>query len=208
MVVLGQWPYQHTITLDQLRRQAGAGAYYFVDEDRIVSRGRALELEKLGFIIDDPLLTIMSETMQSYVSAFANQDFPPPVQTSVAPLIRTNTNQQFSNMMDRVKNSAAALIVNDQNGEVMEDIGAAWNSMLGVWIVDSVALRTLREKRRQKTDGRVEIRQDKGGVFVEVYGDVTPHVDILKNVGGKYDEDKDVWYVPMSAAHKIMHIAS
>ena len=208
MVVLGQWPYQHTMTLDQLRRQAGAGAYYFVDEDKIVSRARALELEKTGYILDDIFLTIMSEDMHSYVSAFAKQDFPPSPHTSSVPIIRSNSNTQFNDLMDRVKNSAVALIVNDQNGEVMEDIGALWNNMLGVWIVDGVGLRTLREKRRQKTDGKVQMKQDKGGILVEIFGDVTPHVKLLKDVGGRYDEEKDVWYVPMSVVHKVMHIVS
>jgi len=208
MVVLGQWPYQHTVTLDQLYRQASARAYYFVDEDRIISRGRALELEQGEYIIDEQFYTVMGENMLSYVSAFAKQDFPPSPHTSVAGIMQHNSNVQYNEIIDRVKNSSAVLIVNDQNTGVMEDVGALWNNALGTWIIDSINLRTLREKRRQKTDGKVYMNQDKGGILVEIYGDVTPHVKLLKDVGGKYDEDKDIWYISMSVVHKVMHIVS
>lgn len=208
MVVLGQWPYQHTVTLDQLRRQANAGAYYFVDEDRILSRAKALDLEKSGYILDDIYLTVMSEDMQTYVQAFMNQDFPAPIHTSVISMLKTNANPHFAEVMNKVKNSGAVLLVNDQDGEIMDDIGAQWNDALGIWILDGVALRILREKRRQKTDGKIEIRQDKGGVLAEISGDVTPHISLLREVGGKYDEDKNIWFIPMSSVHKVMHITS
>lgn len=208
MVVLGQWPYQHTITLDQLRHQAGAAAYYFVDEDKIVSRTQALKLESSGYILNDTYLTVMSENMNTYVSAFSNQIFPPSPHSSVIPHLKSNANPEFIDNMNKIQNSAAVLVVNEQSKEVMEDIGGQWNSSLGVWVIDGTALRLLREKRRQKTDGRISIMQNKGGVYVEVWGDVTPHVQLLKDVGGRYDEEKDIWNVPMSSVHKIMHIVS
>lgn len=208
MVVLGQWPYRHTITLDQLRRQAFAGAYYFVDEDKIIPRGKALELEGLGYILDDVYLTVMSEDMQTYVLAFAKQDFPAPPHPSVEELIKNNANPRYEDIMNKTKESGAVLVVNDQDGEVLEDIGAQWNESIGIWIADGIALRLLREKRRQKTTGRIEIRQDKGGVLAEISGDVTPHLQLLKEVGGRYDEDRDIWFIPMSSVHKVMHITS
>lgn len=207
MVVLGQWPYQHTISFNQLREQAGAVAYYFVDEDRCISRARAAELQTDGFIMDDKYLTVMGEDIHTHVSAYSNQDFPPPIHPSVIAFMRNNDNPLFREMIDRVKNSSAVLVVNDQNKDIMEDIGASYNSTIGFWIIDSVALRILREKRKSKTDGKVQMKQEKDGIsFVEVTGDVTPHVKLLKEVGGRYDEDKDVWYVPIGSIHKIMHI--
>ena len=208
MVVLGQWPYQHTITLDQLRRQSNVSIYYLIDEDRTIPHSHAIHYQKQGYILDDEYLTVRSETMNSYLSAFLKQSFPPAIHMSVSDLLSKNENEKYREILDKMSNSGAILLVNDQDRDIMKDLGAEWNSSLSLWILDAITLRTLREKRRQKTNGKVEMRQDKGGVLVEIYGDVTPHTNLLREVGGKYDEDKDIWYIQMSLVHKIMHILS
>lgn len=205
MVVLGQWPYQHTITLDQMRRQASIITYYFVDEDTIVPRPQALELERNGYIIDDRYMTVMSEEKHVYVQAHSVQIFPP---TPTADIIEENMNPIFKDMIDDVSNSGALMVINGQDEALMKDIGAVWNSHIGLWIVDSSVLRMLREKRRNKTDGRIQMRQDKGGILVEIWGDVSEHTNLLLESGGKYDDEKDIWYIPMSSVHKVMHIVS
>lgn len=208
MVVLGQWPYQHTITLDQLRMQAKAAAYYFVDKDMIVPKKDALELQKKGYILDDKYLTIMSEEISNYVLSFEKQDFPPTPTSSITSLIEKNKNPAFEMDINRVKESAAALIVNNRNKEIMVDVGALWNNSLGVWILDAIHLKLLRQKRKEKHAGKVKMIQHGEGLMVEISGDVTPHVKLLKEVGGTYNEEMDVWFVPMSSIHKIYHIIS
>lgn len=208
MVVLGQWPYQHAITLDQLKRQTGAAAYYLVDLDKIVSHARALDMQGKGYILDDTFLTVMSEDLHQYISSFKEQSFSPEPHSSVQEALQNNKNELYTELIDGVKASAASLVINDQSSDIMQDIGAQWNDYLGIWTIDAIALRMLREKRRSKTDGRIQMRQDKGGLLVEIWGDVTPHISLLKDIGGKYDEDKDIWYIPMSAVHKVLHIVS
>lgn len=208
MVVLGQWPYQHSITLDQLRRQAGAIAYYYVDDDTIISRPKALELERNGYIIDDRYMTVMSEDKYAYIQAYSMQIVAPSPPNDVVEMIDRNMNQSYKDGIDMVSDSGAVLIVNGQDGDLMKDVGAVWNAYLGMWILDSNALRMLREKRREKTDGRIQMRQDKGGILVEIWGDVSEHTNLLMDSGGKYDDEKDIWYIPMSSVHKVMHIVS
>lgn len=205
MVVLGQWPYQHTITLDQLRTQAKAAAYYFVDKDAIISKKDAYDLRNKRCIVDDVYLTVMSEELYTYVSSFEKQDFPPTPPAAIAQIIEQNKNPAFAESINSVKDSAAVLLVNGRNKAIMEDVGALWNDAFGMWVMDAIHLKLLREKRREKHSGKVTMVQH-GEELVEISGDVTPHVKLLKEVGGTYKEEMDVWFVPISSIHKIYHI--
>jgi len=206
MGIIGQWPLQHVITLDQMKRQSNIVCYYFVDEDRIISHEREMELEKDGYIPDHDNLTIMSETMKSYISSFEKQSISPIISPALQRIIVSNVNPRILTESVKIQNSSAVLILRDQDKGVMEDIGAIWNSSLSMYTINIECLKTLREKKRQRSNGKIQIVQDRGGIIVEVHGDVSKHVPLLKEIGGKYDENRDIWIVPMSVAHKILHL--
>jgi len=173
---------------------------YFVDDDRIISIDEGKQLINEGYIIDMKYHTIMSDTLNKYVLSYANQDFPPAVPDTVDIL------PVYDVEIDKIKNSSAVLIVNDQESSVMEDIGSVYNESLGIWIVDAIALKTLRERKKQKTNGKIHMKSDRCGTLAEIYGDVTQYVSLIKEIGGTYDEDKDIWYVPIASVNKILHI--
>jgi hypothetical protein len=200
MVVIGSWPYQHSITLDVMHRQNNVCMIYYVDMDRIVSRDECNTLIQDGYILDMKYYTLMSEKLHIYVQSYSKQDFPPEIPDEVQYVC------SYEEEIDRVKNSSPILLVNDQDTNVMEDIGAVYNTSIGVWIVDALALKTLRDKKRQKTSGKIQMRQDRCGSLVEITGDVTQHVSLIREIGGTYDEANDIWYVPISSVNKIMHI--
>lgn len=208
MVVLGSWPYSHTLTLDQMRRQTKVVMYYFVDSDKIISADEASHLRQKGHLVDEELLTVMSEELAASLVPYSEQNFPPPIPSLISSERRKNANPSLTEKIQRVQNSSAVLLVNEQSSELMEDMGAIWNNELSLWIMDGISLRNLREKKRQRTDGKVRMKQDRGGVLVEISGDVTPHVQLLQDAGGKYDDEKDVWFVPIKSIHKIVHIVS
>lgn len=208
MVIIGQWPYQHTLTLLQLRSQAKAGTYYFVDQDRIVSHKEGMSLRDRGYIVSDDTLIITGEEMHQYISLYNEQSFPPPIHPDVIPLIKEHTPEWIMEATSDIRDRAPALLINDQDERVMEDIGALWNDQLGTWIIDILHLKVLRDKRRMKYSGKIEMMQHPDGILVEIRGDVTPHINLLKEVGGSYNEDRDVWFVPMSAIDRISHIHS
>jgi hypothetical protein len=87
----------------------------------------------------------------------------------------------------------------------MEDIGASYNQSLNVWVIDGVALRLLREKRRSATGGKIVCKPYLDSK-IQINGDVSSHVDLLKSVGAKYDEQTDAWYVDIAVIDKIQHI--
>lgn len=207
MVVLGQWPYEHVITLNALHRTTGNIMYYYVDEDRIIDQREADTLVADGFVLDDVLYTIMSSDINSYVGSYRDQVRAPPVHPDLVELYDAGRDPVLTELITKVQISGAVLIVNDQAKDIMLDVGADWNQYIGMWILDANHLKLLRERRREKYKGKVEIVQARDGLFIEVRGDVSLHVNLLQSVGGTYDQQKDVWYVPTNKADRIMHIA-
>lgn len=207
MVVLGQWPYEHTISLAALHRSTGNVMYYFADEDRIIDQNEVDTLVSEGYISDIILYTVMGSEINSYVSTYRNQIRAPPVHPSVIDTYETNKDPMLMDLIRKVQESGSVLIVNDQGGDIMKDVGAEWNPYMNMWILDALHLKLLREKRREKYKGKVEIVKARDGLFIEIRGDVSPHVNLLQSVGGTYDQQKDVWYVPTSKMDRIMHIA-
>lgn len=208
MVVLGQWPYQHTITLSKLRVESKVGTYYFVDEDRIISLKEAKQLLDQGYILDKQYLTIMGEDLDQYLAMYRDQIFPPPIYPDLLSLIENNTPELISTSLSDVKGSAAALIINNGDSSTMEDIGAIWNSSLGVWIVDIIHLKHLRKERRDKYKGKIVMLTHPDGTLVEIRGDVSKYINLLKSIDGIYNEDRDVWHVDIAHIDKIYSIIS
>lgn len=207
MVVLGSWPYHHTLTLDQISRQLGAKCYYFVDDDKIVSGTQADRLEQQGYIVDDTLFTIMSEDMNSYMHNFKGQVFPPIIPDRLQKILAANENKQLTSTMDRVKSSALVLIVNGQDKDVMDDIGATWNTSLSTWVLDITSLKQLRERKKKAHNGKI-MCEPYFDTMVKIWGDVSKHTTVLKEAGGRYDEAEDVWYVHLNNVDKVSHILS
>lgn len=205
MVVLGSWPYAHTSTLDMMKRQMKISSYYFVDEDRIVTSVEATNLASSGYLLDDTYMTIMSEDMYLYLTPYREQIFPPPIPQEVQTRIKENSLPAFTKLNAKVQNSAPVLLVNGQDKEVMEDVGAVWNTHLGVWILDVIALKTLRERKKKLTPGKVYTEPYLDSQ-VKIYGDLTKHVSLLKNAGATYNEADDVWYLALSSLDRISSI--
>lgn len=206
MVVLGQWPYQHTLTLEKFNtEQIGVMLFYFVDEDQIVSKDQCNELEDEGYVVDHEMYTIMSEELNVYVSAYKEQLFPPSVPEHLASLIDENTSKKFKKSIKDLQDSSVVLVVNGQSSEVMKDIGAEWNQYLGTWIVSKEHMQQLRQKRREDTKGKVyyEVYAD---AYLKVWGDLSQHIKLLRDIGATHKEDENVWIVKMSSVDKIAHI--
>lgn len=212
MVVLGSWPYQHTITLDQMKRQMGVCTYYHVDLDTMIPADKVKSLIDRGFVLDEEMMTVMSESMNRYVSFYKAQASPVPIPTprdlgskeDVSKLMEANMNKSFSPFLIKTKNGSL-LYVQGQDRNVMDDIGALYNTHLGVWVIDIVALKMLREKRREATHGKIRCEPYFDTQY-KIMGDVSKHVNLLKEIGGKYDDKSDIWYISIGVLDKIAHI--
>lgn len=208
MVVLGQWPYQHTKTLNLFHVQRGIHEIYFADEDRIISYANALEMVGDDYTIDEELYTLMSTDLAMHMKIYNQQIFPAVMPPHVVPIYRKNINPVYQRHMEKVQGSAAALLVNGQSREIMEDIGAVWNEELDAWIVDMIQLKLLREKKKESMEGKIygtPYLNDR----VKIWGDITKHVQLLKDAGAVPDDkDEGIWYVKMSNYHMISRILS
>ncbi len=216
MVVLGIWPYQHVLTLRLIASQGRAVPIYFVDEDRIIPLTEAQGLANQGFILDETYSTLMSPRMDTLVAPYREQTFPPPMPASIRTLLQSHEasypkdskGQSILKNIEEIAEHAPVAIVGDQTSDLMKDLGAAYAPNLGLWLLDAIHLKELRDKRREKYDGKVHMKQHPGGSLVEIYGDVTPHIQRLKDARGIYDEERDVWLIPMSTINQIYDILS
>lgn len=209
MVILGQWPYQHTETLDKMRSDGLSIFYYNVDKDKIISENEAIKISgttvtstgESSYIRDEIYLTVMSEDMHNHILFYLKQNFPP----SIHPDLRMKPNAEFVKIMNKVKNSSALMVVNNQGKDVMEDIGAMWNSSLGLYIIHEQHLKALRCEKRKAHGGKIQVA-DLFGSSLKIWGDTTPHIDLLMNAGAKFDEKSDSWIISMSSIDKISSI--
>jgi hypothetical protein len=195
MVVIGQYPYQHTVTLELLHSCTGELRYYDVDSDRIRKR------EDIGedMVIDSKYYIAYSKKTECMIDAYRQQIVPPPCPT--------NIKTKYDEEIKKVTDSAICLIVNDQSSELMEGIGASWNHHLGTWIVDSNHIKAIRDRRVKKHDGKVYKSPYVDGCF-KVYGDVGKHIDKLQSIGAVYNEENDIWIVKAKDMYKIAYIWS
>src|SRR3989304_730238 len=83
MVVVGIWPYQHTLTLRLIASQGRTIPIYFVDEDKIMPLADAQRLVDQGYKLDETYLTLMSQEMDTLLIPYREQSFPPPMPNSV-----------------------------------------------------------------------------------------------------------------------------
>lgn len=208
MVVVGIWPYQHTMTLRLIGSQGKAVPIYYVDEDRILTLAEAQRLADQDHILDQTYMTLMSPEIEAYVAPYKEQAFPPPIPSTLKVHIQSHEPKELSKMIDAVAEHAPIAIVGDQSSSLMQDLGARYNPSLGLWFLDATHLKILRDKRRQKYDGKVQMKQHTGGTLVEIYGDVSAHIQRIKDARGIYDEARDVWLVPISTVNQIYDIFS
>lgn len=194
MVVIGQYPYQHTITLENLHRSIGKCYIYYVDDDKIY------EVKDLppNITVDHEHYIAYGEQTGNAIEAYYSQIIPPP-----SPVIRT----KYDKEIEKVQDAALCLVINNQSSSIMENIGATWNNHLGTWIVAAEHLQTLRDRRRRKHDGKVYKVPYVDSTF-KIYGDLTPHIEKLKAINAIYNEENDEWIVKASDLHKIASIWS
>lgn len=197
MVVLGSYPYQHTVTLDSLYKSTGKKFIYYVDNDKIVEPS---EVPSEGVTIDGEYYIAYGEETGRVIEAYKSQIIPPPQPQGVGRLP-----EKFQKDMEAVMDSSLCMIVNDQSGDIMEGIGATWNKDVGVWIVDSEHLKMIRDKRRRKFDGKVHKQAHVDNTF-KVYGDLSAHVEKLKSVKAIYNDEDDSWIVKSSIIHELAYL--
>jgi len=193
MVVIGQYPYQHTVTLELLHRSTGDLRFYDVDNDRICKK------EEIGddMVVDSKYYIAYTKKTECMIDAYRQQIIPPPC----PPTIRSRYDEEIKKVTD----SSICLIVNDQSSELMEGIGASWNHHLGTWIVDANHIKAIRDKRVKKYDGKVHKQPYVDGCF-KVYGDLGKHIEKLQSIGAVYNEENDIWVVKAKDMPKIAHI--
>jgi len=206
MVVLGQWPFAHTITLEQTLRDTGIHMIYFVDQDRIVSYEYAKSMTDdsgiSGYYLDEKYFTLMGAIIDVYIGTYREQIIPPPIHPSIK-----LKKSPFAKEISQVSDSAAILLVNNQSNELMEGIGAHWNHGLGFWIVDHAQLAILKSEKNQ-FEGKI-LTQKYLCNQIKVWGDVSKHIPLFRDIGGKQDEkDPSVWYIAISKFGKIQHLVS
>lgn len=190
MVVLGSWPYKYTISLDKIHSDTKIRYTYLVDKDKIVARDDVPD----EYIVEENLYVAMSQEMETYISKYQEQLFPPDIPEEIQ---ETLGNGRFSDMMDKVVNSGALLVVNNNRSSIMEGIGAKWNEELGLWIVSSDHLDTIKREKKEKFEGRI-LHEPYLDTMVKIWGDTHPHVDLLHEHGAEYRADEDAWYLPIS----------
>lgn len=198
MVVIGSWPYIHTLTLDSLLRSTGEKYIYYVDEDKIV---REKDIPTTGITIDNLYHIAYGEKIGRLIESYKSQLIAPPEPEG------RRLPEYYEKDMEKVKETSICLIVNGQSSSMMEGIGAVWNRSLGTWICDSEHLSLIRDRRKRKYDGKVH-KQPYVDMTYKVWGDLSAHVDKLKNIGAIYNEDEDFWIVKTSAIGRIAHIFS
>lgn len=198
MVVLGSWPYIHTVTLDSLYRNTGERYLYYVDQDKIV---REKDLPSNGITIDGIYHIAYGEEIGRTIDAYKSQIIPPPEPQG------RKLPGHYEEDMDKIRESGLCLIVNGQNSAVMEGIGASWNQSLGTWICDAEHLSLIRDRRKRKFDGKVH-KAAHVDMTYKIWGDLSAHVEKLKAINAIYNEEEDFWVVKTSQLGKIAHIFS
>lgn len=201
MVLLGSWPYNHTVSLRKLHRDTGVTYIYLADEDKIVHR------DDVGadYTIDDDLHVAFKEETRQYMHRYQHQLFPPDIPDDIAKVM--DHDELVDELREKVQDHGALVVVNGQSSDIMECIGARWNDDLGLWVVSDTHLHTIKEAKRERYDGRV-LYEPFLDTEIKVWGDTNPHVDLLQKHGGRYRPDEDAWYVPLSSFDRIAHIFS
>lgn len=195
MVVIGTYPYQHSITLDLLCKSTGEKYLYYVDEDKIVKES---DLPKESISIDNVYHIAYGEDVGRTIDAYRSQLIPIP-----EPKDR-KMNTQYEEDMKKLKQSSICLI-NNMCKDTMVGIGGVWNQSLACWIVDAEHLSLLKDRRMKKYDGKV-YKAPYIDTTYKVWGDLSQHVEKLKSIGAIYNEEEDFWVVKLSMMGKIASI--
>jgi hypothetical protein len=194
MVVIGSYPYQHTLTLEQLYNNTGSKYIYYVDIDKIV---RLEEIPTVGITIDSLYHIAYGEDVGRTIDCYRSQNIPPPMPENIS-----RPSEKYQKDIDAVIDAAICLVVNDNTSTIMEGTGAIWNPHLCTWILDAEHLHMLRDKRKRKFDGKVHKVSHVDNTY-KVYGDLSSHIHRLKGIDAIYNEDDDTWIVKTSKIHLI-----
>ena len=195
MVVIGQWPYQHTVTLSYLKTQLKQHCIYFVDEDKIITYERAKILEDKEYILDDEHFTLMSKNVDEYMYKYKAQIIPPSIPDQAQHLMNKNTPKIYQENMESVMGSAAVLIVNNQSSNVMKSLGATWNPSIGTWICSVDDLKSAQKIAVVSSDKPV-IERPTADMLLPISGNVSDHTSFLQEMGGVFNAKVKKWFVP------------
>lgn len=204
MVVYGQWPYAHTVTLLKFKDEGIGCFYYNVDNNTIINEEDAEQLIESGWTKDDINLIIASNDLYHRISFQTPQLFPPEIPLEIEKLVNAGTPTHIKQAMEEVSNVAPA-IIRCQSSQVMKDIGFKYNPHIGVWIGHGETLQGLREKKRQLVSDKIEHRFYMGNRH-QIYGDTTMFTEELKDAGAIYNDKDEVWYIDICNLGKISHI--
>lgn len=206
MVVLGQWPYMHSITLYMLNKISKQHLFYYVDEDNLISKARADKLTQQDHICDTEFWIVSSSKIhKEFIEPYMSQIIPPEIPPHLHKLIQSNLNPKYEILQDEVKSKSPMCIVSENSKDLMEEIGCLWNNDLGVWLCDSEKIRNLKQIKINSSNDRIQydITIDH---MIKIYGNVTPHLSLLKSLKAKFNEKEKAYYIPFDYYDKISHI--
>lgn len=201
MVFLGQWPFEHTISIDKLFRDTGLKTAYYVDKDKIINEEEINSLVKKGFKYNDKFHVISSEELYQSIAKMIPQFVPPDIPEDKDKLMKSNVNPLYQKIIDKIKKASAVLLVENIDSSIMTDIGAIWNSNFGTWILDINHLKVLREKNKKMFGDKIEVKPQLGSNLL-IRGDVSHFIDKLNEINAIYQDD-GTWIISNKDYHKI-----
>lgn len=201
MVFLGQWPFQHTITIDKLFVDTNVKMAYYIDKDKIISEAEINSLVSKGYVYIDKFHIISSSEMSDYIAKLIPQYIPPEVPKDKVALINSNANVGYEKIIGKIKKSAALVLVGNNDSTIMTDIGASWNDHFSTWILDINHLKILKENHKKNNSSNITVQNHLGG-NVLISGDTSTLVDVLNEVGATL-QNNGTWIVSSKKYHLI-----
>lgn len=208
MVVIGCWPYVHTLTLSMLNRVSGKALFYLVDEDTLISEQTVEKYNTDLYVVDREYWIVSSKQLyKSHIEPYLEQVMPPEVPTHISELITKHINPSYTKHMDGVVAKSLLCMVDNNSKSLMDDIGAQWNSSIGVMICDGEKIRAIKQAKSHATSSKVEYTimfDDR----IKLYGNVSPHVELLKSLGATHNDKEGAYYLDMDKYDKVAHLIS
>lgn len=206
MVLLGQWPFQHSMTHDRENKVRSKPIYYYVDNDQIIDSNLVAKLPPSEYVIDNTYWIVVSRDIyNNYIEQYMEQILPPIIPEHLNALMLKNTNKEYLKHINAVKDHAALAIIGKNNTTLLEELGAIWNNQLGVWILNPAVLKDsgLMIAGDSKKDISIDITCDG---MVQVSGNINPYVSYLTELGGTYNDKEKAFYLPIDKYDEVSQL--
>ena len=200
MVLIGSWPYQHTMTLTLLS-QSGQDMYYLVDQNKIVFL--TANYQNTLYVVDSEYRIISSKDIYDrYIAPYREQNVAPTIPSEIQSLIDSKITPTISNNMQSLSQAPILMIV-DGKGDNLHDIGATWNNMLNIWTISNSDFEQSRQSKKLTPKGRLHISYSNLGQY-KVTGDLESHLPHLRTWNAQFSVDKSYCYVDKKYYHLLL----